>query len=70
MTGKEFKEFRILWKLSILEMQQLMGLNSRGAYRNYEDRDKNVPLIFDIFFNYVNRHGLKKTKREFKRRFR
>ena len=75
MTGKEFREMRMLWGIGLSEMQLLLGINSLGSYRNYENRtdskgrSKEIPLIMNIFFNYVNRYGLEKTKLEFYREF-
>jgi len=70
MTGKEFKEMRILWGLSLSDMQKIFGIGGKTTYRHYEIREnKPVPLLFEIFFNYVNRYGLQKAKLEFLRRF-
>ena len=69
MTGNEFKEMRTLWGLRLDEIRGLLGYKTIGGYRYHEDGNRELPIIFDIFFNYVNRYGLKEAKKEFKKRF-
>jgi transcriptional regulator with XRE-family HTH domain len=70
MTGQEFRELRKLLGLRDKHLLRLFGMRSIGMLRHYERKGlKEVPVLFEIFVNYVNRYGFGQAMKEFGRRF-
>ena len=70
MTGSEFRRLRKLWGLRDKHLMRMFGMRSTGMLRHYErDGLSEVPVLFEIFVNYVDRYGLGKAVNDFSKRF-
>lgn len=70
MLGTEFKKFRKLCRIKGKVFQKALGYLTYKGYMYHESKDEKAPVIFTMFYNYINRYGLKKAIKDFTERFR